>query len=90
MTISVQRIVKRKAATDPHKNAAIEAHELRSENIAKINLSTVSRPDVGIYTRVGVKKQVLKSKFIIIGFDLRLLRNTKFVHMRIVKSIIFR
>lgn len=75
-------LLREKATTDPHLNAAIETHELRSEN-------TVSRHDVGFYTRVGVKNPYI-SIFIIIGFDLRLLRNTKFGHMRIGKSIIFR
>lgn len=41
--ISVDRIIRRKAADQPHKNAAAIARELRSKNIAEISRWTFSR-----------------------------------------------
>ena len=57
-------MIKRKAAVDVKKNAAIIVRELREENLADISQSTVSRRlrEVGLFGRIGVKKPFISKK----------------------------
>ena len=57
-------MIKRKAAVDVKKNAAFIVRELREENLADINQSTVScrLREVGLFGRIGVKKSFISKK----------------------------
>ncbi|XP_015177518.1 PREDICTED: transposable element Tc1 transposase [Polistes dominula] len=63
-TNRVDRVIKRKAISDVKKNAAINARELREENLADISQSTVSRrlTEVGLFRRVFVKIPLISKK----------------------------
>ena len=58
------KMIKRKAAADVKKNAAIIARELRDENLADISQSTVScrLGEVGLFGCIGVKKPLISKK----------------------------